>query len=179
MPTCYVFVDGQYVRSELRQAGGDDEFDPSKPARLVRNELLANRRFIPVRVFYYDAMPDEATPEERERQEAYFARLRALPDTHVVLGEVRRGAKKRREQKGVDVQLAVDSLRMAMARVTDAIGLVTGDADFAPLVRAIRETGVHVIVLAFPTSLAQSLADEADRRVHFPVLPTDWGLSDA
>jgi uncharacterized protein (TIGR00288 family) len=84
-----------------------------------------------------------------------------MADTHVILGEVRRS--RRREQKGVDVQMAVDALKAAASGTVDAIILVAGDADFAPLARAIREFGPHVFVVAFPENLSPSLAREADR----------------
>jgi uncharacterized LabA/DUF88 family protein len=178
MLPCYVFVDGQYVRAEFRKAGMNDLFNPRKPALFVQNERIAARQLAPTRIFYYDALPDRTTPEERTREKAYFDRIRALPDTHVVLGEVRKGEKKKREQKGVDVQLAVDALRAAMRRTAEAIGLVTGDADFVPVAKAIREAGVHVLVLGFPASLSEALANEADRVIRFSAIPTDWNLPD-
>jgi uncharacterized LabA/DUF88 family protein len=128
------------------------------------------------RIFYYDAV-DESRPEEAERQERYFARLRRLPDVHVVLGDVRRRVKGPREQKGVDVQLAVDALEVASSGRVDAIALVTGDADFVPLAGAVRRAGPHVIVMAFPSSLSDRLEAEADRSIFLPEPPPDsWDL---
>ena len=172
---CYVYIDGQYVRSELRQADQSDEFDTRKPASLVQNQRIGGATLVVSRVFYYDAIDEKAQEEEQEQQKQYFARLRRLPDTHVVLGEVRRTRK--REQKGVDVQMAVDALRAATSGVIRAIALVTGDADFAPLARAIREAGPHVLVMAFERSLSQSLASEADRVDFYDFPPGDWRLT--
>ncbi len=176
MLPCYVYVDGGYVREELRNEGQTDEFDPKKPAKFVQNQRIGGMQAVAGRVFYYDAVDPEADASERERQQDYFRRLQRLPDTHVVLGEVRRG-KRRREQKGVDVQLAIDSLRAATSGAVKAIALVTGDADFAPLARAIREVGPHVIVLAFSRSLSDTLAREADRVQTWDAMPTDWTLT--
>lgn len=175
---CYAFVDGQYVRCELLRGGQPEEFDPRKPAVFVRNHRIAGEQVSATRVFYYDAVDREAEQAEQERQSAYFSTLQKLPDTHVILGEVRRGTRTR-EQKGVDVQLAVDALRAATSGVVKAIALVTGDADFAPLARAIRDAGPHVIVIAFRSSLAESLAKEADRLQIFDSVPMDWGLPSA
>jgi uncharacterized LabA/DUF88 family protein len=175
MVPCYVYVDGAYVRRELRDHGQSDEFNPRNPARFVQNQRISGAKVTPSRVFYYDAIDPQADQAERERQRQYFARLEKLPDTHVVLGEVRRGTKKR-EQKGVDVQLAIDALRAATAGVAPVVALVTGDADFAPLARAIREVGPHVIVLAFSQSLSENLAREADRVQVWEHAPTDWDL---
>ncbi len=175
MMWCYVYVDGQYVRSELRRGHQSDEFDPRKPAVFVRNQRIAGIQLTPTRVFYYDAVDSEADEAEQERQKKYFDTVQRLPDTHVVLGEVRKGVKSR-EQKGVDVQLAVDALRVATSGVIRAVALVTGDADFAPLARAIREAFCHVLVIAFRSSLSDTLAREADRLHVVDDVPKDWAL---
>ena len=44
---------------------------------------------------------------------------------------------------------------------------------------AIRETGPHVLVLAFKNSLASELREAADRVIYLPEEPTDWALSSA
>ncbi|HLB29486.1 MAG TPA: NYN domain-containing protein [Dehalococcoidia bacterium] len=172
---CYVYVDGAYLRAELRRVNKSDEFNPCKPAAVVRNQRIAGHQLEASRVFYYDALDPQADQTEQDRQRDYFKRLQRLPDTHVVLGEVRRGLKGgRREQKGVDVQMAIDALRAATSSVVQAIALVTGDADFAPLATAVREVGPHVIVVAFADSLADSLRREADRVHLFASPPEDW-----
>ena len=99
-----------------------------------------------------------------------------MPDTHVVEGQVRQG-KRRPEQKGVDVQLAVDALQAANRGVVGAIALVSGDADFIPLVKAVRDVGPHVIVIAFKESLSPDLRTAADRVVVLDSPPEDWALS--
>jgi uncharacterized protein (TIGR00288 family) len=99
--------------------------------------------------------------------------VRRLPDTHVGEGYARR----RRgvlQQKGVDVRLAVDALEAAVAQRVRIIGPVAGDADFVPLVEAIRRAGPHMVVLAFRESLAAELRGAADRVVFLPDEPADW-----
>ena len=176
---CYVYIDGQYVRAELRNAKHPDEFDPRKPAIKLREERIHLGVFQsivhPSRYFYYDALDEDATKEEKERQERFFKRLSNLPNTHVCLGQVRKSAKKK-EQKGVDVHLAVDALKAATSRVANVIVLVTGDADFAPLARSIRDTGAFVWIIAFKNSLAESLRREADETFLFDSVPSDWKL---
>jgi len=173
----YIFVDGAYVRERLRDFGVSDRFDPIKPASLVQNHRFGGKQALVGRVFYYDAPDTQADASQRADQEEYFSQLRRLPDTHVVLGEVRKG--KKREQKGVDVQLAIDALKVAVSGVTQVIALVSGDADFAPLARAIRETGPHVLVFAFSQSAASSLLNEADKVHLWDAVPQDWELKGA
>ena len=173
---CYVFVDGQYVRAELRQGDRPDEFDPWKPAALVQNINIAGANLVVSRIFYYDAVDEGAAPDQVERQRWYLARLQQMQDTHVVEGLVRKG-KRKSEQKGVDVQLAVDALQAANRGAVGAIALMSGDADFVPLVRAIRDVGPHVIVIAFKESLSNELRAAADRAIILDEPPSDWVLS--
>lgn len=172
---CYAFVDGAYVRAELVNRGQGEEFDPTKPAAFTRNINIYDTQLIAIRVFYYDAPDPDANQDRQAMQKAYFDRLRLLPDTHVILGELRRG--KKREQKGVDVQLAIDALKAAFSGAVRAVAIISGDADFAPLARAIREAGPHVVVLAFKDSLSPSLAVEADRVWTWDATPADWKLN--
>jgi uncharacterized LabA/DUF88 family protein len=183
MDSCYVYVDGRYVRKQLSDAGLSDEFDPRKPAGFVRNAgWIGGLRWdiAPVRVFYYDAVDetpaDEAARLEADRQRAYFDRLRRLPETHVVTGYLRPGRRGRRQQKGVDVQLAVDALEAALYQRVKAVALVAGDADFIPLAEAVRRAGPHVLVLAFESSLSDELHAAADRFIPLPEPPQDWLL---
>jgi uncharacterized LabA/DUF88 family protein len=156
----------------LQGAGQDDKFDPRNLALFVQNEKILGKRVAPVRTLYYDAI-DESAPEEKTRQEDYLRCVQSLPDTHAVIGRIRQG-KRGREQKGVDVQLAVDALEAAWSGTVEAIGLVTGDADFVPLANAVRRLGPHVIVLAFANSLADDLRASADRVIELPPPPADW-----
>lgn len=52
-------------------------------------------------------------------------------------------------EKGVDVALAVDALQVALDGKIDIAVLVTGDADFVPLVRALNKQGIRVLAAFF------------------------------
>jgi uncharacterized LabA/DUF88 family protein len=174
---CYVYVDGQYLREQFRTEGESDFIDPTKPAQFVRNFSTGSMSFqlMPVRIFYYDAVNPLA--DKVEEQRAYLRSVSRLPITHVVEGEVRQG-KRKFEQKGVDVRLAVDALQAAYRGAVEAIAIVSGDADFIPLVRAIRDIGPHIFVLGFRTSFASGLAQAADMVWLWDSLPTDWHLTE-
>ncbi|MEX1252735.1 MAG: NYN domain-containing protein [Dehalococcoidia bacterium] len=164
---CYVFVDGGYVRAEMVDAGYSDEFDPRVVQRMIADHheqqgYIVLGPYTTRRTLYYDALDEDAPEEEQRRRRDYFRRLQSLPYTHVVLGEVRKTGKKNRGQKGVDVHLAVDALQAASSGVADVIVLVSGDADFVPLVRAVRNTGPFVFVAGVSRSLSEALAQEAD-----------------
>lgn len=168
MASCYAYVDGQYFREELKKAGKPDEFNPGELAHnSVSGVIVYSRGQTTVRrVFYYDAIGEEQS-EETARQREYLRWIQGLDDTHVVEGKLRRG--RSREQKGVDISLAVDALRAAYQGVVDVVAILAGDADFAPLVKALRDAGPHVIVVAFESNAAADLVAAADRVVYVSV----------
>ncbi len=170
-----VFLDGGYIRQERKNAGLSEQFDPRKPAMFVQNQRVAAKQVCVGRVYYYDAPDPDLDEAGQDAQRAYFDKIMRLPDTHVVLGELRKGSKKR-EQKGVDVRLAIDAMRAANSQASGVVALVTGDGDFAPLARAIRETGPTVVVLAFKNSASDGLLREADRVQLWDEVPSDWDL---
>jgi len=166
--TCYLFVDGAYVRERRTARRLDLEFDPRGPARYLDRLRSLGKQQTVVRCFYFDALDDE-DPE----MVAFFEKMRGLDDTHVYLGRLVRGGSGRR-QKGVDIQLAVEALKVAGSGNADVIALVTGDEDFIPLVEAIRDEGPIVYVLAFNDSVSADLLNAADRKYVFTDFDSGW-----
>jgi uncharacterized LabA/DUF88 family protein len=52
-------------------------------------------------------------------------------------------------EKGADVALAIDAMRVGLEGTIDIAVLVTGDADFVPLVRALMKRGIRVMAAYF------------------------------
>jgi len=52
-------------------------------------------------------------------------------------------------EKGSDVALAVDAMQIGLAGKVDIAVLVTGDADFVPLARALMKEGIRVMAAYF------------------------------
>jgi uncharacterized LabA/DUF88 family protein len=55
----------------------------------------------------------------------------------------------KQREKGIDVALAVDALQVGLDGKIDIAVLVTGDADFVPLVRALNKQGIRVMAAYF------------------------------
>ena len=70
-------------------------------------------------------------------------------------------------EKGVDVMVATDLLKLAWDDLYDVAVLVSGDGDFAYAVQAVKNLGKHVEVAAFPANLSAELANVADDRQLF------------
>lgn len=70
-----------------------------------------------------------------------------------------------REQKMVDVLLAVELTRIAWSKEALHLGLVAGDGDYVAAVRAAKDAGAIVRLFYHDGRVAQKLYDEADERV--------------
>jgi uncharacterized LabA/DUF88 family protein len=93
-------------------------------------------------VHYYDAMPAEAKTEP-----FLHNFLRRSPRNHLHVRRSMEGPDW--EQKEVDVHMAVDIVRDAMAASVQRQILITGDRDFIPAIEASRACGVHVTLASF------------------------------
>lgn len=139
-----VFVDGSNFYHSLKEEFGSARLDFSS----LINRLVGTRRLI--RAYYYNASlnPSEGA-EKARKQQSFFNFLRQLPYFELRLGRLEpRGST--HVEKGVDVKLAVDMLRFAVANTYDTAILISGDADFGDAVQAVKDLGKHV-ELAFCT----------------------------
>ncbi|MEX1188042.1 MAG: NYN domain-containing protein, partial [Bacteroidia bacterium] len=55
----------------------------------------------------------------------------------------------RKEEKGIDVWLALEALELTMMKKYDVLVLITSDGDFVPLIRKINTLGTRVMVLSW------------------------------
>lgn len=146
----HVYIDLGYAE-RLFQVVSDRVF-----ARDLRLDVGAVARTIGnprKKVFVYDCEPEpqrqgESRDDYDRRLRRHDTRLREielLPDTHVRCGRlVHRKRKRDREQKRVDVNIAVDMLTHAFRGVMDDVLFVAGDDDFTPLLRAMMDTPCRV-----------------------------------
>ncbi|KKM73409.1 hypothetical protein LCGC14_1410780 [marine sediment metagenome] len=63
-------------------------------------------------------------------------------------------------EKKVDIKIAIDMISLAYENSYDTAILVSGDGDFIPVVKKIKELGKKVEVWAFRYSLANKLKEE-------------------
>ena len=166
----HAFLDGGYLR-ELARERGLELIDPLRLSRqIVEHEDVqqwaqgsGERTTALTRITYYDGWPgEEVAPELKE----YWEAIELLPDTHLGFGSVRGrlGRRRPRQQKGVDTLIAVDMLVGAFTEIASVAVLVSGDADFVPVVEEVRRRGIKVILAAADDrSLASELRRAADR----------------
>jgi uncharacterized LabA/DUF88 family protein len=162
----YLFIDGGYLRSNYeKQMESFYGTVPGIDYQMIKSAYKAHR------VYFYDAV--DYTQHKDETEAAWKARVDAaderldhinsLPGFHVRAGEVRKAARRdRREQKGVDVQLAVDSLEHAARGNMSLAMFLTGDLDFEPLLACLLRMGVPTRLLYCPLTTSKPLRRAAD-----------------
>lgn len=63
-------------------------------------------------------------------------------------------------EKKVDINIAIDIVSFAYENAYDTAVLVSGDGDFVPVVKRVKELGKNMDVWAFKYSLANTLKEE-------------------
>jgi uncharacterized LabA/DUF88 family protein len=157
----YLFVDGGAFRSILKSISRE-YFNDDDLLSIIDFEKMSSEF---TKVFYYDCyLPEKDTQEYQtllERQIALFNKMRRASGFHVIEGITRKKAK-RNEQKGVDVNIAVDMLMHTYRKNMDNAYLLTGDADFIPLVKALVNEGMYVTLIYDKKSTSNELLLEVD-----------------
>jgi len=154
-----VFIDNGYFAKVLRLDFGQPRVDYLK---FSENICRDSERY---RTYFYYCMPFQGpypTQAERVRishAQAFYHSLRNLPRFEVRLGRLikTRTNPPGYSQKGVDVLLSVDLVRLSWSKTIDKAVLVTGDSDFVPAVQTSKDAGT-IVELYYSES--QHVSDE-------------------
>ena len=156
-----IFIDGSNLYHSLEE--NCNRFDVDFGA--FATKLCRGRQMY--RTYYYNVSRDpDRNPQAYQDQQKFFSALYNTPYLEVRLG----GFKTRGDvivEKGIDIMLATDLLRLAWNDLYDVAVLVSGDGDFAYAVQAAKDIGKHVEVAAFPANVSWELLQVADDREFF------------
>jgi len=151
MDRVMIFVDGSNLFHSCEEIGKRIDYD------LLRNALTKakdDRRLI--RAHFYGSEPGVKNP----KQEAFHRRLRYM-GWEVKIYPLREfGAGMRSKEKEVDISLATDMLLYGHKNLYDVAVLVTGDKDYRPAIKAVKEMGKWVEVAGFKHAMADELVLE-------------------
>ena len=158
-----VFIDGSNLYHSLSE--NCNRFDVNYEA--LCQKLCEGKELF--RIYYYNIIRDsDKNQQAYHDQQKFLSALYSTPYLEVKLGI----SKQRGEtsvEKGVDIMMATDLLKLAWENSYDAAILVSGDGDFAYAVKTVKDLGKHVEVAAFESNLAWELANIADKRHFFDV----------
>ena len=131
-----IFIDGgNFYHSTKNITQKGYEIDLKK----IIDELSRGRK---VETFYYTALLDPGyNLEKYEEYKKLLDDLKKIPNFNVVLCDLRKikiGKKVKYEIKGDDIHLAHDLLMGAFDNLYDVAIIVSGDADFIPIINTLR-----------------------------------------
>ncbi|MDX2007534.1 MAG: NYN domain-containing protein [Meiothermus sp.] len=133
------------------------------------NQLAGDRTLL--RAYYYNAPLPNEDPAAKAHQ-SFLNYLKRVPYVMVRLGRLERRGEGFIE-KGVDIQIAIDMLKLAYADAYDVAVLVSGDGDFSEVLKVIQEMGKHAENTTFQVLSSYRLAQQADRYYPLDALPWD------
>jgi uncharacterized LabA/DUF88 family protein len=150
-------------------------FPPSDYDKLF--EILAKQFKLELKeVTVYDAVKDiSKEPLQYAAQQKFHSGLRNLVPKWPVNIKTRK-LKYRRvgkdllpEEKGVDVLLVVDAIKTALSKSVDSIIVLSGDADFVPLIEFVKNLKVETINLHLYSGSSTELRTACDKHIliHF------------
>ncbi len=160
-----VFIDGSNLYKGLVSTLGTDyrlDFVAFVSALAAGRPLL--------RAYYYNAPLPNEDPAAKAHQ-SFLNYLKRVPYVMVRLGRLERRGEGFVE-KGVDIQIAIDMLKLAYADAYDVAVLVSGDGDFAEVLKVIQDMGKQAENTTFQVLSSYRLAQQADK--YFPLDELPW-----
>jgi uncharacterized LabA/DUF88 family protein len=170
----HLFVDGEYLRRAYAQTLS--QVVPENEVAFENFDFEVLKKFAGAsKIYFYDAV-DESAADAHSRSD-FLEAISHVAALHVRTGSVRPGKKnKPKQQKQVDVALAVDCLTQTFHKSVDTLTLVLGDIDFLPLVEVLVHQGAFVRILYEKRSASVDLLRSADEATEL-TLDVLWDLS--
>jgi uncharacterized LabA/DUF88 family protein len=151
-----IFIDGSNLYHSVQNNFGRHDLNFTEFA----NKLSAGRRLF--RIYYYNILQEPSQyPDSYREQQEFLDVLRKTPYLEIRLGSTKKALG---VEKGIDVMIATDLLYFAWSGFYDVAILVSGDADFAYAIQAVKNMGKHVEVAYFESGASKDLLDIADNR---------------
>ena len=95
----------------------------------------------------------------------YFEKIEAGYAYTVRLGKKVKSSKGKDRQKGVDILMAIDALTKAYQNQYETAMFLLGDADFKPLIDAVKNAGKKTLGIYYRPTCPKDLSDSFDMRI--------------
>lgn len=163
MDKAAVFIDAGYLDKVLEHDFSRARIDYKNLAR----EITENYELF--RVYYYHCMPYRQSRPTHDEEKRYAFKQRFIEALKKIpRWEIRQGELKRRgegfEQKGIDVMLSVDLVRLSATGQINCAIIVAGDSDFSYAVQTAKDAGVIVKMFYSQRSYSRDLWYKCDER---------------
>jgi len=155
-PRVAIFIDGSNLYHALQ-----NNFQRHDLNYEDFSKKLCNSRQL-YRTYYYNVLQDPAQrPDGSREQQDFLDVLRKTPYLEMRLGGTKTSQGVSVE-KGIDVMLATDLVCFAWEDHYDVAIVVSGDADFAYAVQAVKNLGKYVEVAYFESGVSRDMLGVAD-----------------
>ena len=160
-----VYIDGSnfvYGMKSLSPKYSDSHFDFENFIKKIvgENELID--------IYYYNAsLKQAANPRRFKEQQRLLARLKKINKCKVILCKRQKRFNKDDEEyytiKDDDINLALDMLNDAWENKFDKAVLFSGDGDFAPLLKYVKNKNKEIEVISFFELASKNLLNESNK----------------
>jgi uncharacterized LabA/DUF88 family protein len=140
-----ILIDNGYFKQVINQISNIEhkKIDYNKLTKKIASTLKKEI----YRIYFYDCPPKENEDDKSKEMARNFKRfLKALE--HIEKFEIRLGKLVKRDneyvQKGIDVLITIDLLRIGLKIRNVDVAIITGDADFVPAIKVIKDEGIKV-----------------------------------
>ena len=147
MERIIIFIDNSNIFQGFRKFGIKVDYEKLKNIITKGRELHG--------IFLYEGVVYPISPEKKNWYKALSKKsgyvIKASFDKIVSSGFI---------EKKVDIKIAIDIISLAYENAYDTAVLVSGDGDFVPVVKKVKELEKDVEVWAFRYSFANALKEE-------------------
>ncbi len=147
MERVIVFIDNSNIFQGFRKNNIKVDYEK------LKNVITKNRELHDI--FLYEGVVYTISPEKKNWSKALSKKsgyvIKASFDKIVSSGFI---------EKKVDIKIAIDIISLAYENAYDTAVLVSGDGDFVPVVKKVKELEKDVEIWAFRYSLANALKEE-------------------
>lgn len=143
-----IFIDGSNLYHSAKNVGIKVDYEKLK-------DVLAGDRDL-IRPYLYCSDP------HIQAQTNFFNKLKYI-GYEVKTTELKKYGNEKPFEKGVDIMLTTDLLLYCAKDLYDIAILVTGDKDYIPAVKAVKEMGKRIEIAGFKCCTAKELVLSADK----------------
>jgi uncharacterized LabA/DUF88 family protein len=146
-----IFIDNSNIFQGFRKYGIKADYEKLKNVMTRGRELRG--------IFLYEGIVYPMSPEKKKWYEELNKR-----SGYMVKSSFDKIESSGAIEKKVDIKIAIDIISLAYENAIDTAVLVSGDGDFVPVVKKVKELEKNVELWAFRYSLANTLKEEIGQR---------------
>ncbi len=121
----------------------------------LKNVITKNRKLH--QIILYEGVVYPMSPEKKK----WYKDLNNKSG-YIIKTSFNKIAREQRIEKKVDIKIAIDMISLAYENVYDTAVLVSGDGDFIPVVKKLKDMNKNVEIWGFKYSMANALKDEVE-----------------